>query len=198
MGVDVHRAARIAAAGHGGQVLISSATGRSPGGRRRSTVSDLGEHRLKDLAASERIYQLGTEQHPRLRSLSPTNLPEPVGKFVGRWAELLEIGELLRDPSDTAADADRPGRHRQDARCAARGGGGRRELRFQTGRWWVPAGIGPGPGEWPWRLIGRVLGLSEGAGLRAISQYLADASDAADPGQRGASDACPRRQARLS
>src|ERR671936_1437635 len=56
VGIDVHRAARIAAAGHGGQVLVSQST--------RDLVAsngfrDLGEHRLKDLTAPERIYQLG-------------------------------------------------------------------------------------------------------------------------------------------
>ena len=70
------------AAGHGGQVLISSATEGLLAGD-EIAVSDLGEHRLKDLAASERIYQLGTEQHPPLRSLSPTNLPEPVASSSG-------------------------------------------------------------------------------------------------------------------
>src|SRR5438093_1796300 len=56
VGIDVHRAARIAAAGHGGQVLVSQSTRDlvAPDGLR-----DLGEHRLKDLTAPERIYQLG-------------------------------------------------------------------------------------------------------------------------------------------
>src|SRR5256886_14718553 len=72
VGIDVHRAARIAAVGHGGQVLVSQST--------RDLVSeelrDLGEHRLKDLTAPERIYQLGGGEFPPLRSLNPPNLPE--------------------------------------------------------------------------------------------------------------------------
>src|SRR5262249_47922645 len=56
VGVDVHRAARIAAIGHGGQVLLSQAARDLAGVR---DVIDLGEHRLKDLTAPERIYQLG-------------------------------------------------------------------------------------------------------------------------------------------
>ena len=56
VGIDVHRAARIAAVGHGGQVLVSQSTARS---RRGDSVLDLGEHRLKDLTAPERIYQFG-------------------------------------------------------------------------------------------------------------------------------------------
>jgi len=72
VGVDVHRAARIASAGHGGQVLISASTASlvSP-----EDLHDLGEHRLKDLAAPERIYQLGNTEFPPLKSLHQTNLP---------------------------------------------------------------------------------------------------------------------------
>ena len=55
VGIDVHRAARIAAAGHGGQVLLSQATADLAG----VEVRDLGQHRLKDLSAPERLFQLG-------------------------------------------------------------------------------------------------------------------------------------------
>ena len=58
VGMDVHRAARIAAAGHGGQVLLSQATRDLV---RAEDVRDLGEHRLKDLSAPERLFQLGGE-----------------------------------------------------------------------------------------------------------------------------------------
>ena len=57
VGVDVHRAARIAAVGHGGQVLISATTAAAEGDR---ALVDLGEHRLKDLPLPERLYQLGS------------------------------------------------------------------------------------------------------------------------------------------
>src|SRR5215831_19122910 len=56
VGADVHRAARIAAAGHGRQVLVSAAAAALLGD---DGLRDLGEHRLKDLSAPERIYQLG-------------------------------------------------------------------------------------------------------------------------------------------
>src|SRR5205814_7896500 len=56
VGVDVHRAARIAACGHGGQVLVSSSTATL---LERESLRDLGDHRLKDLAAPERIHQIG-------------------------------------------------------------------------------------------------------------------------------------------
>src|SRR5216117_2405862 len=73
-GIDVHRAARIAAAGHGGQILVSQSTRELVGG---DALRDLGEHRLKDLSAPERIYQLGDGEFPPLKSLNNSNLPLP-------------------------------------------------------------------------------------------------------------------------
>ncbi len=92
VGPDVHRAARIAAAGHGGQILVSSSTASLVEG---DSLRDLGEHRLKDLAAPERIYQLGGEAFPPLRSLQQTNLPIPATPFLGRQRELGEVTTLL-------------------------------------------------------------------------------------------------------
>src|SRR5439155_26507332 len=70
-GREVHRGARIAAAGHGGQVVLSKET--------RDLVSvevtDLGEHRVKDFAEPVWIFQLGTERFPPLKTISNTNLP---------------------------------------------------------------------------------------------------------------------------
>jgi class 3 adenylate cyclase len=74
VGADVHRAARLAAAGHGRQVLVSRATAALV---EREELRDLGEHRLKDLSAPERIYQLGTHEFPPLKTLYRTNLPIP-------------------------------------------------------------------------------------------------------------------------
>ena len=92
VGIDVHRAARIAACGHGGQVLLSQATADLAG----VDVRDLGLHRLKDLTAAERLFQLGDERFPPLRSLRRTNLPVPATPFVGRRRELKEVVDLLR------------------------------------------------------------------------------------------------------
>ena len=66
VGGDVHRAARIAAAGHGGQVLVSSSTAQLV----EIELLDLGEHRFKDLGAPERVYQLGGGEFPGARSRS--------------------------------------------------------------------------------------------------------------------------------
>jgi predicted ATPase/class 3 adenylate cyclase len=94
VGGDVHRAARIAAAGHGGQVLISSSTAQLV----ELELTDLGEHRLKDLSAPERIFQLADREFPALRSLYRTNLPVPATAFLGREPELAEVlGLLSRD-----------------------------------------------------------------------------------------------------
>ncbi len=92
VGHDVHRAARIAAAGHGGQILISASTASLV---ETGNLRDLGEHRLKDLAAPERIYQLGDESFPRLRSLRQTNLPIPATPFLGRQGELDALTTLV-------------------------------------------------------------------------------------------------------
>jgi predicted ATPase len=91
--MDVHRAARIAAAGHGGQVLVSQATRDVAGA---DSLRDLGEHRLKDLAAPERIYQLGDGDFPALKTLYRTNLPVVAAPLVGREHELEEAGSLVR------------------------------------------------------------------------------------------------------
>jgi predicted ATPase/class 3 adenylate cyclase len=103
VGLDVHRAARISAAGHGGQVLLSEAT-RSlvedslPEG---VTVRDLGEHMLKDLESPERICQLVIDglpsDFPPLHAASTRFdlLPADMSSFVGREAELARARELL-------------------------------------------------------------------------------------------------------
>jgi predicted ATPase/class 3 adenylate cyclase len=137
VGLDVHRAARIAAAAHGGQVVFSSAT-RSlvADARLPAVVRDLGEHRLKDLAAPERLFQLGEGEFPPLRSLPSTNLPVPATAFVGRRRELRELAALLQAPDTRLVTLTGPG------------GTGKTRLALQAaaevsdayadGVWWVP------------------------------------------------------------
>jgi len=93
IGEDVHLGARIAAAAHGGQVLLSHATREVAEGE----LTDLGEHRLKDFAEPVWIFQLGSEQFPPLKTISNTNLPRPTSSFVGREREVAEVTALLRD-----------------------------------------------------------------------------------------------------
>jgi class 3 adenylate cyclase len=96
-GLDVHRAARVMSAGHGGQVLVSASTRAAVGDGSRDglTFRDLGEHRLKDLLSPQRLFQVGDEDFPPLRSLYRTNLPVPATSFLGRERELQEITAVL-------------------------------------------------------------------------------------------------------
>ena len=93
VGIDVHRAARIAAAAHGGQIVLSETTRRLLDSQ--PTVRDLGTHRLKDLTEGERLYQLGEGDFPPLRTLDATNLPLAANALVGRKQELDDLVELL-------------------------------------------------------------------------------------------------------
>jgi predicted ATPase/class 3 adenylate cyclase len=104
VGYDVHRAARIAAAGHGGQVLLSEPVSvlvrdALPAG---ATLRDLGEHRFKDLGRAERVFQLVLagvpSEFPPIRSLDvvPNNLPTQVTSFVGREREIAEGVRLFQ------------------------------------------------------------------------------------------------------
>jgi predicted ATPase/class 3 adenylate cyclase len=133
VGHDVHRAARIAASGHGGQVLVSAATAALVG---TDDLRDLGEHRLKDLAAPERVYQLGEGDFPALKSLHRTNLPVPANTFVGREAELAEVVELLGRDSVRLLTLTGPGgtgKTRLAVQAAAEAA-----ERFPDGITWVP------------------------------------------------------------
>jgi predicted ATPase/class 3 adenylate cyclase/Tfp pilus assembly protein PilF len=104
IGMDVHRAARIAATAHGGQVVLSEAAWRlaEPEAPTGIGVRDLGFHRLKDIEEPERILQLTgpglAETFPPLKSLgAPTRLPAPATPLVGREADLdYLLAELTR------------------------------------------------------------------------------------------------------
>ena len=92
IGEDVHRAARIAAAGHGGQVIVSASTAALAD----LELRDLGEHRFKDLSAPERVYQLGEGDFPALKSLGRSNLPVAAWPLLGREKELEDIATRIR------------------------------------------------------------------------------------------------------
>jgi predicted ATPase/class 3 adenylate cyclase len=105
VGLDVHRAARIASAAHGGQIVLSATTAALlrvslPAD---ASLRDLGLHRLKDLGRPERIFQLEADSlpaaFPPLRSLDNpklrNNLPAQVSSFIGREAELAEVRSLI-------------------------------------------------------------------------------------------------------
>ncbi len=130
VGLDVHRAARICDAAHGGQVLVSQAT--------RELVSDglraLGEFRLKDLTGPERLFQLGADEFPPLRTLRPTNLPMQPGPLLGRRQELAELLELA--VANRLVTLTGPGGSGKTRLALALAGDLSDE--YRDGAWWVP------------------------------------------------------------
>ena len=132
VGGDIHRAARLAAAGHGGQVLVSSSTA----GLLDLELQDLGQHRLKDLSAPERIFQLGDAEFPPLKTLHQTNLPVPSTPFVGREKELADVCALLMRHDIRLLTLTGPGGTGK-TRLAAQAAGSASDG-FPDGVWWVP------------------------------------------------------------
>jgi predicted ATPase/class 3 adenylate cyclase len=133
VGIDVHRAARIASCAHGGQIVVSEATCRllEPG----APVHDLGEHRLKDLIGAERLFQLGEGEFPPLRTLDATNLPVVSIPLVGREHELEELVALLSNGTRllTVTGPGGTGKTRVALQVAAELVG-----RLRDGVYWVP------------------------------------------------------------
>jgi predicted ATPase/class 3 adenylate cyclase len=104
VGFDVHRGARVAAAAHGGQVLVCDVTRTVLDAAPQAGVAtrDLGYRRLKDIASPERLHQLVLAglpgEFPPIRTLDPpTNLPQPSATLVGRSRELAELAALVSE-----------------------------------------------------------------------------------------------------
>ena len=141
VGTTIIRTARIRSAGHGGQVLVSDAAAVVSGSLlpQGCFLTDLGLHRLKDLARPERIWLLSHPDLPRvtepLRSLDAYrhNLPSMPTPLIGRRTELRAVVEELdRDPMVTLTGAGGVGKTRLAAQIGA-------EIidRFPGGVWWV-------------------------------------------------------------
>ena len=94
VGSDVHFGARVAASAHGGQAVLSQATRDLVEGY---VLTDLGEHRLKDIEHAVAIFQLSDESFPPLKTISNTNLPRPASSFVGREQELKAVLALFEE-----------------------------------------------------------------------------------------------------
>lgn len=116
VGMDVHRAARIAGAAHGGQVVVSAATAELVGRRLAGgvTLRHLGPHRLKDLAEPENLYQLVGDglasEFPPLKTLGgASSLPLEASPLVGRALELSELGGALEAPEVRVVTVTGPG-----------------------------------------------------------------------------------------
>lgn len=117
VGVDVHRAARLCAAGHGGQVLISETTRHLvadslPEG---VTLRDLGAHRLKDLQNAEHIYQIIVSNLPndfpalKTRDSRPNNLPAHLTLLIGREHQIEAVKQILLKPETRLVTLTGPG-----------------------------------------------------------------------------------------
>jgi hypothetical protein len=141
VGMDVHKAARICAAGYGGQILLSQTTRDLVAEDLAEGVSlrDLGEHRLKDLSRVQRLFQVVVPdlpfEFPPLNTLDslPNNLPRQLTSFIGREREIAEIkGLLARSFPLTLTGAGGSGKTRLALQVAA-------ELldRYPDGVWWV-------------------------------------------------------------
>lgn len=116
VGLDVHRAARIAAAAHGSQVVMSEATATLVGGSLPPGVSmrDLGSHQLKDITQAQHVFQLVFDglqaDFPPLKTVgASSSLPRPATPLVGRDGELAQLAALLRSPEVRLVTLTGPG-----------------------------------------------------------------------------------------
>jgi predicted ATPase/class 3 adenylate cyclase/Tfp pilus assembly protein PilF len=160
VGLDVHKAARICSAAHGGQVLVSQTTRDLTD----TDLRDLGEFRLKDLARPERLFQLGRGEFPPPRGLGAGNLPIQTSPLLGRQQELDDLAGLTLDHRlVTLTGPGGTGKTRLGLQVAA-------DLadRYPDGVWWVPlAGVSDGPLVLP--TLAQALGVEGDLG-----DYLAD------------------------
>jgi predicted ATPase/class 3 adenylate cyclase len=155
VGADVHRAARVMSAGHGGQVLVSETTRQLLD--EEAALSDLGEHRLKDLGAPQRLYQVGDRAFPAPKTLYRTNLPVQATPIVGRERELEEAGALVRSHRlVTLTGPGGSGKTRLALQLAAEA-----VEQFPDGVWWVPLQALREPALVE-RAIGAAIGADEG------------------------------------
>jgi predicted ATPase/class 3 adenylate cyclase len=118
VGVPVNTAARVAAVGHGGQILLSAHAAdllKSDLADDEITLRDLGEHRLKDLDGAQRLFQVVIPElasdfpPPRTAESKPNNLPVPLTPFVGRARLVTQVRDLLLQPTCRAATLLGPG-----------------------------------------------------------------------------------------
>jgi len=180
VGIDVNRAARIAAAGHGGQVIVSDATRglvehALPEG---ASFRDLGAHRLKDIALPEHLHDLVVEglladfPPPRTLDARPNNLPVQLTSFVGREEEIAEVKGLLdRTRLLTLTGAGGSGKSRLALQVAAE-----LLLEFKDGAFFADLSSVTDPALAP-SVVAKALGIPEVAGraiLEAVQERLRD------------------------
>ncbi len=178
IGMDVHRAARIAAAAHGGQVVMSDAArllaaSRLPAG---VSVRDLGFHRLKDIEAAEHVYQLVApglpDRFPPLKSLgAQASLPVSLTPLVGRDADLGQACAALTGPEVrlvTLTGTGGVGKTRLALATAAALG-----QAFPHGVFFIALAPVRDAGVM-WKTIANGLDVGDGPAADAVTGYLAD------------------------
>jgi len=177
VGMDVHRAARISAAAHGGQILLSDTTHALVAKDLPQGVSlrDLGEYRLKDLAGPDRLFQVVVADlpadFPPLKSLDvlPNNLPVQLTSFIGREREKAEVRRLLSTSRLlTLTGSGGAGKTRLALQVAAEVLEG-----FHDGVWLVELAALSDPSLVP-KAVASALGVPEQPG-RVLTETLADA-----------------------
>jgi len=190
VGADVHHAARIGAAGHGGQVLLSGTTAALVG---TDGLIHLGEHQLKDFGVPTSIYQVGDRRFPPLKTLSNTNLPRPASSFVGRGAEVAAVAALVQGTSRlvTLTGPGGTGKTRLALEAA-----GTLVSRFKAGVFWVGLADLRDPGLVPEAIaqtIGAKDGLAAHIGGREMLLVLDNLEQvvAAAPGLASLVESCP-------
>ncbi len=178
VGLDVHTAARVAAAAHGGQVLVSAATAQlvQDGLASDHGLLDLGEHRLKDIPRRVRLFQLTGPDLPRdfppaRTQGSAGNLPVPMTPTVGRDDELAELQASLAGGARlvTLTGPGGSGKTRLGITLAARVA-----TSYPDGVHFVPLEAATSSAD-AWAGIAQVLGvLAEGVAGPAVVEHLAE------------------------
>jgi predicted ATPase len=127
-------------------------------------LADLGEQRLKDLSHAQRLFQLGTDTFPPLKTLHRTNLPVPATPFVGRSRELAELSALLHDGARllTLTGPGGTGKTRLAAQAAAESSDV-----FRDGVWWISLAPARDASVFS-SLVSTVLGLREEPGVELL------------------------------
>ena len=131
-GPAVNKAARVMAAGHGGQILATHALAEGVG---IQGFIDMGERRLRDLSGPQRIFQLGPGEFPKLRTIDayPSNLPQKLSSFVGRDDDVQKIiGDLRSNVLVTLTGVGGVGKTRLAIQTCAEA-----LPRFPDGAWFV-------------------------------------------------------------